>query len=51
VVACEVATRGGRDLRETVAQRIARNGWTIRRLDQRRKKVEEHFLDVLSTSA
>ena len=48
VVSCEVQARGRRDLREAIAQRISRNGWTIRRLDQRRKKVEEHFMDVVS---
>ncbi len=44
----EVRTRGHRDLRETLFQRVARNGWTIRRLDLPRRKVEEHFFDVIS---
>jgi ABC-2 type transport system ATP-binding protein len=48
IVTCEVMTRGQRDLREAIAQRISRNGWTIRHLDQRRKKIEEHFMDVVS---
>jgi ABC-2 type transport system ATP-binding protein len=48
LVACEVRARKGADLREAIAQRIARNGWAIRRLDQRRKKVEEHFMDVVN---
>jgi ABC-2 type transport system ATP-binding protein len=48
VVLCEVQTEDDRDLREAIAQRISRNGWTIRHLDQRRKKVEEHFMDVVS---
>jgi ABC-2 type transport system ATP-binding protein len=44
----EVQTRGQKDLREALSQRIARNGWTVRQLDLRRRKVEEHFFDVIS---
>jgi hypothetical protein len=44
----EVRTRGHKDLRETLAQRLARNGWAIRQMDLRRRKVEEHFFDVIS---
>jgi gliding motility-associated transport system ATP-binding protein len=44
----EVQTRGHQDLREALSQRIMRNGWTIRQLDLRRRKVEEHFFDVIS---
>jgi ABC-2 type transport system ATP-binding protein len=44
----EVQTRGQQDLREALSQRIVRNGWTIRQLDLRRRKVEEHFFDVIS---
>ncbi|HMF11243.1 MAG TPA: ATP-binding cassette domain-containing protein [Gemmataceae bacterium] len=44
----EVQTRGHQDLREALSQRIARNGWTIRQIDLRRRKVEEHFFDVIS---
>ena len=44
----EVQTRGHQDLREALSQRITRNGWTIRQLDLRRRKVEEHFFDVIS---
>src|SRR5262249_58490489 len=32
----EVRTSGQQDLREALAQRISRNGWTLRRLDLRR---------------
>ncbi len=49
VVACEVTLRNRDDMREAIAQRITRNGWTIRSLDQRRKKIEEHFMDIVST--
>jgi ABC-2 type transport system ATP-binding protein len=44
----EVRTRGQQDLREALAQRISRNGWTIRQLDLRRRKVEDHFFDIIS---
>jgi len=44
----DVRTRGHQDLREALSQRIARNGWTIRQLDLRRRKVEDHFFDVIS---
>ena len=48
LVSCEVTVRDRRDMREAIAQRVARNGWTLRYLDQRRKGVEEHFMDVVS---
>jgi ABC-2 type transport system ATP-binding protein len=44
----EVLTRGHRDLREAIGQRLTRNGWTIRSLDLRRRRVEEHFFDVIN---
>jgi ABC-2 type transport system ATP-binding protein len=44
----EVRTRGQKDLREALSQRVTRNGWTIRQLDLRRRRVEEHFFDVIS---
>ena len=48
VVTCEVLTRGHRDLREAIAQRLARNGWTIRQLEQRARSLEQHFMEVVS---
>jgi len=42
--------KDNKDLREAIAQRITRNGWTIRQLDLRRRKVEEHFLEIVSAS-
>lgn len=47
LVSCEVTVRDHRDMRETISQRIVRNGWTVRYLDQRRKGIEEHFLDIV----
>jgi ABC-2 type transport system ATP-binding protein len=44
----EVRTSGKQDLREALAQRISRNGWTLRRLDLQRRKVEDHFFDIIS---
>src|SRR5262249_25977994 len=43
----EVHTTDGRDLREEIASRVAKNGWALRRLDLRRRKLEDHFLDVV----
>src|SRR5262245_8530405 len=48
VTSFEVQTRGQQDLREALAQRVTRNGWTIRQIDLRRRRVEEHFFDVIS---
>jgi ABC-2 type transport system ATP-binding protein len=44
----EILTRGHKDLREAIGQRLTRNGWTIRSLDLRRRRVEEHFFDVIN---
>ncbi|HEV3238066.1 MAG TPA: ATP-binding cassette domain-containing protein [Gemmataceae bacterium] len=46
----EIRVKDNKDLRESIAQRITRNGWTIRQLDLRRRKVEEHFLEIVSAS-
>jgi ABC-2 type transport system ATP-binding protein len=48
VVTCEVLTRDRKDLREAIAQRITRNGWTIRELEQRARSLEQHFMEVVS---
>jgi ABC-2 type transport system ATP-binding protein len=48
VVTCEVMTRGHKDLREAIAQRLTRNGWTIRELEQRSRSLEQHFMEVIS---
>jgi ABC-2 type transport system ATP-binding protein len=42
-----VHARGKTDLREPISQRMTSNGWTIRELEARQRKVEEHFLDVV----
>ncbi|HKI31953.1 MAG TPA: ATP-binding cassette domain-containing protein [Gemmataceae bacterium] len=51
VVTCEVLTRERKDLREAIAQRLTRNGWTIRQLEQRARSLEQHFMEVVSHGA
>jgi ABC-2 type transport system ATP-binding protein len=43
----EIRTHQDRDLREVISQRVAKNGWTIRRLDLVRRKLEDHFINVV----
>jgi ABC-2 type transport system ATP-binding protein len=47
VAGFEVRTHDNRDLREALAQRLAKSGWALRRLDLRRRTLEDHFLDVV----
>jgi len=42
----EIRTRDGQDLREEISQRVAKNGWTIRQLDLRRRNLEDHFVEA-----
>jgi ABC-2 type transport system ATP-binding protein len=43
----EVSAHEDRDLREALAQRVAKGGWTLRRLELKRRKLEDAFFDVL----
>jgi ABC-2 type transport system ATP-binding protein len=43
----EIHTQHNQDLREVISQRMAKNGWPIRRLDLRRPKLEDLFVDVV----
>jgi ABC-2 type transport system ATP-binding protein len=44
----EVRTADNADLREKIFERVAAHkGWTIRRLDLRRRKLEDHFVEVV----
>ncbi|HEY1379938.1 MAG TPA: ATP-binding cassette domain-containing protein [Gemmataceae bacterium] len=44
----EVRTAENADVREQIFQRIAQHqGWTLRRLDLRRRKLEDHFVEVV----
>jgi ABC-2 type transport system ATP-binding protein len=47
LVSYEIRARHDEDLREAISERLARNGWPIRRLDLRRRKLEDHFLQVV----
>jgi ABC-2 type transport system ATP-binding protein len=43
----EIQTAHQQDLREALSQRIAQNGWPIRKLDLGRRKLEDLFHDVV----
>jgi len=43
----EVRAHRGADLREIIAQRMAKNGWVLRKLDIRRRRLEDHFMSVM----
>ena len=43
----EIRTQQNRDLRERIAERVAKNGWVIRRLELRRRTLEDHFVNVV----
>jgi ABC-2 type transport system ATP-binding protein len=45
----EVRTKNSQDLRELLAQRVTKNGWVLRRLDLRRRRLEDRFMEVLRT--
>ncbi len=50
VCAFEVHTADNRDLREAISQEVVGRGWTLRRLERRRRKLEDAFFDVLRES-
>src|SRR6185436_13012803 len=43
----EVKPSESGDLRETIFARVSKNGWSIRRLDLRRPKLEDHFIELV----
>lgn len=47
LAAYDVYTKGSDDLREALFQRVAKNGWTMRRLDMKRRTLDEHFQQVV----
>jgi ABC-2 type transport system ATP-binding protein len=47
LTAFEIRTQNAQDLREAISQRITRNGWIIRRLDVRRKRLEDRYMEVM----
>jgi ABC-2 type transport system ATP-binding protein len=46
VNAFEVRTHQHRDLRELIAQRLAKNGWALRRLDLRRRRLQDRWNEI-----
>ena len=44
----EVQARDGADLREALGQRVAQNGWPLRRLDLRRETLEDRFIQAVT---
>jgi ABC-2 type transport system ATP-binding protein len=51
VAGFEVRVKPGRDLREAVYHVVAAQpGWSLRKLDQRKRRLEDHFIDVVLRS-
>jgi ABC-2 type transport system ATP-binding protein len=44
----ELATLGGRDLREAVCQKLTSNGWILRSLELKRSSLEERFVEAVT---
>jgi ABC-2 type transport system ATP-binding protein len=47
LTAFEVVPEQDRDLREEIFQRVAKNGWGLRRLELRQRKLEDAFMAVV----
>jgi ABC-2 type transport system ATP-binding protein len=43
----EIRTQHHKDLREAIAARMEKNHWTIRQLTLRRRRLEDHFFEVM----
>ncbi len=46
----EVRTEKGQDLREKLLERVSKNGWAVRKLDIRKRQLQDHFMDVAMRS-
>jgi ABC-2 type transport system ATP-binding protein len=46
LAAYEVRTKGSQDLREALAARVAKNGYALRRLDLRRKRLQDRWNEI-----
>jgi ABC-2 type transport system ATP-binding protein len=46
VVAYMVRTQQGKDLREPIAQRVGQGGWGLRRLDLRRRRLQDRWNEI-----
>ena len=44
----DVNVRDHQDLREEIAKRLSKNNWSMRQLTQRKRRLEEHFVDVVT---
>jgi ABC-2 type transport system ATP-binding protein len=47
----EIHGTDGADLRETLAERVVQNGWSLRRLDLRRATLEDRFIQAVTQQA
>ncbi|MDR3638721.1 MAG: ATP-binding cassette domain-containing protein [Isosphaeraceae bacterium] len=47
----EILARNGADLREALAQRVAQNGWPLRRLDRKHTTLEDRFIQAVTAEA
>jgi ABC-2 type transport system ATP-binding protein len=45
----DVSIRDNKDLREDVSKTLTRNNWPLRQLVQRRRRLEDHFLEVVTS--
>jgi ABC-2 type transport system ATP-binding protein len=46
LTACEVRTHHHRDVREQICQRLTKNGWVLRRLDLRRRSLQDRWNEI-----
>jgi ABC-2 type transport system ATP-binding protein len=46
VTAYEVRTQQHKDLREAICQRLTKNGWALRRLDVRRRRLQDRWNEI-----
>ena len=49
IVAFEIQTRGGKEVRETICQRLTAQGWPLRTLELRKGSLEERFVAAVTT--
>jgi ABC-2 type transport system ATP-binding protein len=46
LTSCEVKTHQHKDLREAIAQRVSQHGWNLRRLDLRRRTLQDRWNEI-----
>jgi ABC-2 type transport system ATP-binding protein len=47
VTSFEIRPHGEKDLREALSQRVFKNGWALRRLDLRRRRLDDRFMEIM----